>query len=116
MSIFDNLQDMAFNTVTKTMGVAASWTLSEDPSTTHTGSVLFKKPTEERELADSKVDFNPNIYFIEYKEGVFPGLYELLKANETTETIVIGNTSYDVLFIDALFDGKTYKAYTQVRT
>lgn len=103
-----------FGTVTTAMGYDATWTPAGS-STPLTGRVLFKKPTEEMELADAKVDFNPFVYFIEYKEGVFPGLIERVRANENTETIVIAGQLYDVMSIDAMYDGKTFKAYAQKR-
>lgn len=115
MNLFDNLQNSMFDTVTTAMGYDASWTPAGE-STPLTGRVLFKKPTEEMELADSKVNFNPLVYFIEYKEGVFPGLLERVRANETIETIVIAGELYDVMHIEALYDGKTLKAYTQQRS
>lgn len=103
-----------FNTVTSAMGYDATWTPSGS-STPQLGRVLLKKPTEEMELANEKVNYNPFVHFIEYKEGVFPDLLERVRANETTETIVIDGNSYDILSIDALYDGKTLKAYTQIR-
>lgn len=113
-NLFDNLQNNVFRTVSSTMGYDATWTPAGS-STPLIGRVLLKKPTEEMELANARVDFNPFVHFIEYQEGVFPDLLERVRANENTETIEIDGSLYDVMHVEPLYDGKTLKAYAQVR-
>lgn len=87
------------------MGYDASWTPYEEP--TQVGRVLFKDPTEMHEL--SGVEYNPVGYMMEYRRGVFDGLFESVRA-QNTEQVVVNGIAYYVRDIKASYDGKTYRA------
>lgn len=107
MSIFDALQNMAFNTVTNVMGVEAIWTPSTagDPVS---ATVLFNEPTAKEDIADQS--FEPQRSSIEFKQGDLPGLYELVKRNKP-EAITVGGIAYVAMRGELKYDGKTVIVY-----
>jgi hypothetical protein len=106
MSFFDNFQKVAFGVVTTLMGDVATWQPS-DGSDYQTAEVLLKEPTNERDLGD--VTYSPYTYIIEYYIHKLTGLKNLVDSG-TNELITINEIEYYVRKVDALHDGKTYKA------
>lgn len=105
-NLFDSLQNKTFDIVGNTMGVNASWTPSEGGSEL-VGRVLFNDPSKKYKLMG--VDYQPAGWSIEYREGVFVGLYESVRENNT-ETITLNGSNYTVRAVTKDFDGKTYIA------
>ena len=108
-NLFDNIQKAAFGTVADTFGYDAVWVPS-DLSGSQTARVLLKEPTKQEELGD--VDYSPYTYIAEYHSPNFEGLKELVDNNET-EKLTINNIEYYVRKVDALWDGKTFRAILQ---
>lgn len=106
MNPFDALQNNSFDIITNTMGYDATWTPSGDTEA-QTGRVLFKDPTEMHEL--SGVEYNPVGYMMEYRRGVFEGLFESVRV-QVTEQVTVEGIAYYVRDIKASYDGKTYRA------
>jgi len=103
---FDGIQDALFETVKSVYGTDASWA----PSTggpALTAKVLFKEPTNEKELAGR--EYNPIQWIMEYKQGDFDNLFELVRSG-TSEMVTIDNQNYYVRTVTALYDGKTLKS------
>jgi hypothetical protein len=46
---------------------------------------------------------------MEYRAGVFEGLFEAAR-EKTTETVTIGGVEFYVRHVEAVYDGKTYRA------
>lgn len=105
-NLFDNLQDRCFDTSAKVFGYDAVWVRTEDPAVT--GRVLFRKPTEREILMGSAAGYQPRDYMMEFKEGDFDGLWEVLREGGW-ERIDVNGVSYYARFADAHYDGKTYK-------
>lgn len=105
-NIFDRIQTTAVSVVKNTMGYDAVWIPSDNSHPSgYSGRVLFKNPTENKELAG--VEYDPNHYQMEYAEEQFPGLQELVGANNGGEQITINSVLYNVQNISTKFDGKT---------
>ncbi len=107
-NLFDHLQDTAFNLVTKTMGYAASWT--DGQALTQNANVLLNDPTKTATILDQP--FNPKMHLMEYKQGDFKGLFELVNSGKE-HIVTINGMNYGVLDVNSKFDGKTYVATLQ---
>ena len=103
-NIFDGIQEAAFDVVTTTMGYTGTWLTS---SPVQTAPVLLKRPTS-KDVKLNGVEYTPFNYFIEYREGFFPGLVDLVRANSNEKIEVLGITYY-ARTVDAAFDGKTVR-------
>lgn len=103
-NLFDSYQNGVFDRVTNIMGRDAIWIpMNGDP--TQTGRVLLNEPTEQ-EMID-KASFNPRTRRMEYKDGVFTGLFERVQRNYPEE-VEIDSVMYVCSAAEAKFDGKTY--------
>lgn len=111
-NIFDGLQNTCFDTVTTVMGYDATWSPSIG-GPTKTGRVLLNNPTESRKV--SEVEYDPYVYRMEYKRGVFDGLKESADANGT-ETVTIRGQQYVVREVAAKNDGNTMIATLEIKT
>lgn len=114
MNIFDRVQEVSFDTVTRTMGYDASWTPSNGGAQ-QTTKVLLKNPTEKYGYLGNQEyqlpEFDPLHWTMEYREGTFEGLKELAdKRNEVSETVTINNQQFFVASVYSKFDGKTFLA------
>lgn len=107
-SNFDALQKGMFNVVKNIMAFPANWTAS-DNSSTWEGLVLFKNPTEKLSLSGFG-EYDPNMWEMEYQEGDFSGLKDLVDGRSTLEIVTIDGVEYYVKSVAAIYDGKTYKA------
>ena len=107
MNLFDNLQNQLFNTTTSVFGYDAEWQPSAGGAL-QVARVHFKKPNEERAIA-KRIEFDPFIFTMEYKEGDFVGLAESVRNGNNENVLVDGKTFY-VREIIAHWDGKTYRA------
>lgn len=110
-SNFDVLQNGLFDTVKNQFGFSASWTAA-DSSAYWEGLVLFRNPTQVAALAGFG-QYDPTMWEMEYKEGDFPGLRELVDIRATEEMVVIDGVMYYVRSVSAIFDGRTFKATLQ---
>lgn len=112
-NIFDQLQDNAFDTVTKTMGYPASWNPSRG-GPAQTATVLYKDSTEKYEL--SNVEYDPLQWRMEYRYGFFTTLKEAVDDSEpevVTISLPGGDAQFYIRKVDTSFDGKTFTAYMQ---
>ena len=114
MGIFDRLQEVSFDTVSRTMGYDASWTPSNS-STEQTTKVLLKNPTEKYGYLGNQEyqlpEFDPLHWTMEYRAGTFNGLKELAdKRNEVSEQVEINGQQFFVAGVYTKYDGKTYLA------
>jgi len=103
-NLFDSYQDGVFDRVTNIMGRDAIWIPSAGGSAL-TGRVVLNEPTE-KEMID-QAEYNPRVRNMEYKHGVFPGLFEKVKQN-VAEEVSIDGVMYVCHNANAKFDGKTY--------
>lgn len=103
-SLFESLQNTAFNTAKAVFGFSASWTPSTGGAPV-LAKVLFQNPTEQMKLAG--VDYDPSAWRMEYKFGDLPGLKELSDSRGSSEVVLVEGTEYFVAKIDTKFDGKT---------
>ncbi len=105
-NLFDGAQAAAGKVVSNTMGNVAVWVPSDGSHPAgYTVRVLFKNPTENKELAG--VNYDPDHYQMEYFEGEFPGLRELVGENNGGETVVIKSVTYNIQHVSTKHDGKT---------
>lgn len=104
---FQALQNTAFGIVQQTMGYEASWTPALGGAA-YTARVLFQNPTEMKKIA--AIDYSPQDWVVEYKEGDFPGLMDAVITRSTNEVIEIQGTDYYVTDVSRKYDGQTYIA------
>lgn len=104
-NLFDELQEGAFDVVTDTMGYDAAWG-------SFTGRVLFNQPTEMERLGkQTPTIYNDKTYIMEYREGVFPGLFEAVRASkQKAEKMTVNEIEYMVRKVEKKYDGKNYVA------
>lgn len=110
-NLFDSLRDSTFDVTLATFGYDASWTTSADDEITHTARVHFKDPNGESKL--SGVEYAPLSPFMEYRFPSMPGLYESVRLGNG-EAVTIDGTNYNVVSVERMVDGKTYKAYLEL--
>lgn len=106
MNLFDNIQEAAFGTVSDTFGYDATWQPS-DLSDYQTARVLLKEPTSQSELG--QIEYSPTTYIAEYHIPGFVGLKEAADLGRS-EKLTINNIEYFVRKVDAVWDGKTFRA------
>lgn len=104
--MFDGLREVAFNVVSKTMGYNATWD-------GNTYRVLFRDPSEQEQLG--QVKYNPNVVHIEYQEGDFPGLSELVNNGDYTQEVTIKDVTYYVRDVNQIVDGRDYLARLELK-
>lgn len=109
MGFFDAFQTTAFNIITNTFGVTATWVpaLGREP---FTAEVLYKDPTEKQTLIDS--DFDIESCLMEYKMGDLPGFKEAVNSGGTIQTVTIQDgdnapVEYWAKEVTSKYDGKT---------
>jgi len=100
-NVFDGLRETAFKVVATTMGFNATWD-------GNTYRVLFREPSEEEQLG--QVKYNPSVVHIEYQEGDFPGLSELVSDGDYTQEVTIKAVTYYVRDVNQKVDGRNYEA------
>lgn len=106
MNPFDALQENSFDIVANTMGYDATWApVAGGPLLE--GRILFKDPTEMAELAG--MEYAPVGYRMEYRRGVFDGLFESCR-DGVLERVTIEGVVYVVRDVKSAYDGKTYRA------
>lgn len=111
-NLFDRLQAQAFDQVGRVMGYDAVWTRESDGQEV-TGRVLFKEPTEKEKLSGGdSFEYTPRVFYAEYKQGDFPGLFDSARAG-ITELFEVNGGSYLVVDVQAKFDGRTFVAKLQ---
>jgi hypothetical protein len=115
VNVFDRLANKAFGVVSRVQGYPANWTPT-DLSGLKSARVLYKDPTAVSKLL--QLEYNPNNFALEYMQGDFPGLKELVDQNNTTpESIVItfevdplSQVTYFVREVHTIVDGRNYLA------
>jgi hypothetical protein len=110
-NIFDDMQDGLFDLTTEIFGYDASWTPSTPGSVEQVARVNYRKPNEKDSITNGIV-FMPLVYFIEYKEGVFPELKTLVD-NGSDEIIIIKGAQHIVRSVQRMYDGKTFHAHAE---
>lgn len=108
---FDAAQKAAFNTVVNLMGYDAVWTPFASPSIPVNARVGKREPTE-KEVLEMSIENSRKMYFMEYQDGFFTGLFESV-ANGNDETVEIDLETYYIQKITAVYDGLTYRALLQ---
>lgn len=103
-NLFDGYQNGVFDRVTNVMGRDAVW-LPSAGGPEQTGRVLLNTPTEKEMIGNA--EYTPVTRKMEYRSGVFTGLFERVKASYT-ETVTIDGQDYVCYAGGAMFDGKTY--------
>lgn len=106
MNLFDNIQKVAFGTVSDTFGYDCYWQPSDGSDGT-TARVLLKEPTKATELGD--IEYSPTTYIAEYHAPNLDGL-KAAADDGKTETLAINNIDYFVRKVNAVWDGKTFQA------
>jgi hypothetical protein len=110
---FDDLKKQLFDITTDTFGYNAEWTPLAG-GVKQTARVHFKNPNEQVKEFGNLV-YKPIIYRMEYKQGDFIGLYELVLAAGRTsgganlERVIIEGQNYRCHTINALYDGGYYE-------
>jgi hypothetical protein len=110
-NIFDSMRDRLFDLTTTTFGYEASWTPSGGQSPTQTGRVHYRRPTE-KDVLTNGVEYMPFVFFMEYKQGVFNGLLESVRAGGT-ETVTVNGVSHYVRSVGRAYDGETLQAHLE---
>ena len=105
MNLFDGLQNVVFDVVTSTMGYPANWKPSIDAEPL-TGQVLFNDPTDNKDQVGEQSYVSPNPQ-VEYKQGLFPGLYEAIRSTNGGQTITVNGINYVALTAQKKYDGNT---------
>jgi hypothetical protein len=105
-NLFDRLQDKTFDTCTKWFGYDATWG-------GQTEKVLLNAPNIREEL--SGVDYAPLGFYIEYRAGQFGGLYDVVRTG-SVQAITVNGVAYVVRSVEAMHDGKTYRAHMSLAT
>ena len=113
--VFQTAQDANFNNILALYGQDCIWNGI-------TGSVLFNDPTKQqrfnitsgRGLSHVGYD-NADIIqsYIEYPNGQFPGLFELVYSGEVNQYIITGGKRYVCQKSTSFFDGQTYRINLQ---
>ena len=107
-SVFDNLRDITFDTTKRVFGYRCSWTATTGGAT-YTGLVHFKNPTEEVRMQG--VQYDQNDWQMEYREGDFPTLFNLVEERrDPPEVVNIDDQEYYVMSVVQIFDGATFRA------
>lgn len=111
MSLFDDIQETAFDLVTETFGYDATWTPSAGGDE-QTAKVLYKDATEKHDL--SNVDYQVERYVMEYKEGDFVGLKAAVDRGDNESVSIIVKEDITLTFLvrrmETKYDGKTITA------
>ena len=101
-NLFDNLENSTMDVVSNTMGYDATWKKSD--GTEVIGRVLLNRPTQKAEVGDNVYDaISPKI---EYKEGVFLGLFDSVRGNNPEEIWIEGYQHFTYK-AERKVDGKT---------
>ena len=108
-NIFDSMKGSLFDLTTATFGYSGVWTDQAD--VVQTARIHFRHPNENESLTMGIV-FCPTDYFMEYKSGDLPGLYDLVRGG-SVETVYIETHPYLVMSIRSVYDGDTYQAHLQ---
>lgn len=107
---FERLSHTVFKTTTKIMGYEAEW-FPSTASLSQKGRVHFKQNSIKQSTFEN-IHYSVMEYFIEYYQGTFNGLYELLDNKSTNEKInvLIGDTWREFYAepTTAVWDGKTF--------
>lgn len=108
MNSFDDIQDTAFDIVTKVFGYAATW-LPSDGSPEQSATVLYKDATDKHDL--SNVDYQIERYIMEYKEGDFTGLKNAVARGDNESVLIKMENDVTLQFLvrrtESKYDGKT---------
>lgn len=113
MNLFDGLQNAMFGTVANTMGYNAEW-LPKAGGELQTAKVLYKGPTEKEKLFSAEYD--PLKITMEYSEGLFPGLFETSRSNNTNEEVAIDSIgTFYIKSVTKKWDGKSYEAHLKIK-
>lgn len=83
------------------MGLDAVWN-------ENTGKVLLKEPTKEDMINGE--NFSPFHRIMEWRKGVFDGLFDAIRAASDLIEVTIDDVEYYVADGAAKYDGKTYRA------
>ena len=105
------MRDRLFDLTTDTFGYDASWTPFGGQSPTQTGRVHYRRPTE-KDVLTNGLEYEPFVFFMEYKEGVFTGLLESVR-NGVTEIVTVNGINHQVRSVSRAYDGETLQAHLQ---
>jgi hypothetical protein len=105
---FDSLADGVWSVVERTMGYDAQWTPSNG-SGTQSARVLFGEPTMEEKLGEHGDSYNPRVFFMEYWDDAFVGLFEAVREG-AVEYVTVNNREFFVRHVNRKFDGRNYRA------
>lgn len=92
------------------MGYDATWHASGGDQV---GRVLFNDPSKKTPLAG--VQFQPDGIVMEYHDGTFPGLFELVYGGDYEQEVTINDTRYVVRHVAKEYDGKSYVARIEIK-
>lgn len=101
---FDSMKRSLFDLTTATFGYSASWGLIE-------GKIHYRHPNENESLTMG-IAFSPTDYFMEYKGGDFPGLYEAVR-NGQDIVILIEGQPHLAMSVRSVSDGDTYQVHLE---
>ena len=124
---FDTMGKLAFNVITTTFGYEARWQPLASPVTPIMVAIVgFGEPTEGQNLGNrglrSMIDeYDVFHFWIEWKKGDFPGLFESVRAgnNGDEEKVTVFSDVYPVgrdflvQEVKSIFDGRCFKAKIQ---
>lgn len=114
---FDDLALIVFRTTAEVFGYEASWVPFLFPDSIYSvKNVHFKDPNAEgSEKEIDRIDYKEKEPFMQYYEGDFPGLLESVTSSRNEEEVTIKMASgtvrtFEVVDVNRIFDGRTYKA------
>lgn len=112
-SLFDSIQNTAFDVVTSVFGEKlATWSPAAGGAV-QTATVLYRDPTDREKVSGVEFGTVPTPV-CEYRKPFLNGLFESAQ-ERNAEVITINSIQYDVLSVEKLADGKTYKASLQLK-
>ncbi|MCO5285202.1 MAG: hypothetical protein M9898_02170 [Chitinophagaceae bacterium] len=100
-NVFDTLKVNTFSAIAVTMGYDASWNGI-------TARVLYNDPSVSEKVSEHGYDYQRPT--LEYKEGDWPGMRELIEAKQDVIIEIKGKNYYALKIVGAVArDGDTYK-------
>lgn len=100
-NVFDTLKANTFAAIAETMGYDAAWNGV-------TARVLYNDPSVSEKVSEHSYDYQRPT--LEYKEGDWPGMRELIETKQDVLIELRGKTYYALKIVGAIAkDGDTYK-------
>lgn len=98
------MKSQLFDLTTDIFGYDGSWN-------GESARVHFRQPND-KDMLVTGIQYLPTDYFMEYKQGVFSGLYESVRSGNV-QIVTIEGSQYQVRSVARRYDGDTYQAHIE---